>query len=58
MDLRTFSRLSAAVAAAAIFAGAVAWAQYRSNNLSTTMRRLQYRQKEDGRWRTNYEGAA
>jgi murein L,D-transpeptidase YafK len=32
--------------------------QYRSNNLSNTMRKLQYWKKEDGRWRILYEGAA
>ncbi|HEX5093056.1 MAG TPA: L,D-transpeptidase family protein [Burkholderiales bacterium] len=31
---------------------------YRSNNLSNTMRKLQYWQKQDGRWRILYEGAA
>jgi murein L,D-transpeptidase YafK len=32
--------------------------RYRSNNLSNTMRKLQYWKKEDGRWRILYEGAA
>jgi murein L,D-transpeptidase YafK len=32
--------------------------QYRSNNLSNTMRKRQYWQKEDGRWRIFYEGSA
>jgi len=32
--------------------------QYRSNNLSNTMRKLQYWKKQDGRWRILYEGAA
>ena len=32
--------------------------QYRSNNLSNTMRKLQYWKKADGRWRILYEGAA
>jgi murein L,D-transpeptidase YafK len=32
--------------------------QYRSNNLSNTMRKRQYWQKEDGRWRIFYEGPA
>ncbi len=31
---------------------------YRSSNLSNTMRKLQYWQKVDGRWRIIYEGAA
>ncbi|MGH8721652.1 MAG: L,D-transpeptidase Cds6 family protein, partial [Burkholderiales bacterium] len=31
---------------------------YRSSNLSNTMRKLQYWKKEDGRWRILYEGAA
>jgi murein L,D-transpeptidase YafK len=31
---------------------------YRSSNLSNTMRKLQYWQKVDGRWRILYEGAA
>jgi murein L,D-transpeptidase YafK len=31
---------------------------YRSNNLSNTMRKRQYWQKEDGRWRIFYEGSA
>ena len=31
---------------------------YRSNNLSNTMRKLQYWKKEDGRWRILYEGPA
>jgi murein L,D-transpeptidase YafK len=32
--------------------------EYRSNNLSNTMRKRQYWQKEDGRWRIFYEGSA
>jgi len=32
--------------------------EYRSNNLSNTMRKRQYWQKEDGRWRIIYEGSA
>jgi hypothetical protein len=32
--------------------------EYRSNNLSNTMRKRQYWQKEDGRWRIFYEGPA
>ena len=32
--------------------------QYRSNNLSNTMRKQQYWRKEDGRWRIFYEGSA
>lgn len=31
---------------------------YRSSNLSNTMRKLQYWKKENGRWRILYEGAA
>ncbi len=31
---------------------------YRSSNLSNTMRKLQYWKKEDGRWRILYEGPA
>jgi len=31
---------------------------YRSSNLSNTMRKLQYWKKVDGRWRILYEGAA
>jgi len=31
---------------------------YRSSNLSNTMRKLQYWKKENGRWRIFYEGAA
>jgi len=31
---------------------------YRSNNLSNTMRKLQYWKKENGRWRILYEGPA
>jgi len=31
--------------------------QYRSSNLSNTMRKLQYWKKEDGRWRILYEGS-
>jgi len=31
---------------------------YRSNNLSNTMRKLQYWKREDGRWRILYEGPA
>ncbi|MDA1118029.1 MAG: tetratricopeptide repeat protein [Proteobacteria bacterium] len=37
----------------------VSFAQdYRSSNLSNTMRKLQYWQKESGRWRILYEGGA
>jgi murein L,D-transpeptidase YafK len=32
--------------------------QYRSNNLSNSMRKQQYWRKEDGRWRIFYEGSA
>jgi murein L,D-transpeptidase YafK len=32
--------------------------EYRSNNLSNTMRKRQYWQREDGRWRIFYEGSA
>jgi murein L,D-transpeptidase YafK len=32
--------------------------EYRSNNLSNTMHKRQYWQKEDGRWRIFYEGSA
>lgn len=32
--------------------------KYRSSNLSNTMRKLQYWQKENGRWRILYEGGA
>ncbi|MGH8687668.1 MAG: L,D-transpeptidase Cds6 family protein [Burkholderiales bacterium] len=32
--------------------------QYRSSNLSNTMRKLQYWKKEGGRWRILYEGSA
>lgn len=32
--------------------------EYRSNNLSNTMRKRQYWQQEDGRWRIFYEGSA
>ena len=31
---------------------------YRSSNLSNTLRKRQYWQKEDGRWRIVYEGSA
>ncbi len=31
---------------------------YRSSNLSNTMRKRQYWMKEDGRWRILYEGGA
>jgi hypothetical protein len=31
---------------------------YRSSNLANTVRKIQYWQKEDGRWRILYEGSA